>query len=143
MATSSTYRFFPWARRGLADKMTNTDNNGPLPARASVSVGLVVTGVAAPTYDVSVYGPGDVIGVDTTLIVRTDPRPYSSDVEANFFPAIEFDASDFPWMFTPAMHDPTTNRLRPWCVLIVVDLSVGAAPVGQAGRPLPVLTIPS
>lgn len=143
MATASTYRFFPWARRGLADKMTNTDNNGPLPTRASVSVGLVVSGVAAPTYNLSVYGPGDVIGVDTTLIVRTDPRPNSSDVEANFFPTIEFDASDFPWMFTPAKNDPTTNRLRPWCVLIVVDVSVVQPPTGQAGRPLPVLLIPS
>jgi hypothetical protein len=141
--TASTYRFFPWARRGLADKMTNADTGAPLQARASVSVGLVVSGVAAPEYNLSVYGPGDVIGVDTTLIVRTDPRPNSSDVESNFFPAIEFDASDFPWMFTPAKNDPATNRLRPWCVLIVVDLSVVQPPTGQAGRPLPVLLIPS
>src|SRR5262245_16481022 len=113
MATASTYKFFPWARRGLADKMTTADTGVPLPARASVSVGLVVTGVTSPDYKMSVYGPGDVIGVDTQLIVRMDPRPYSTDVEANFFPAIEFDASDFPWMFTPAKSDPATNRLRP------------------------------
>ncbi|HEY4302946.1 MAG TPA: hypothetical protein VGM82_00655 [Gemmatimonadaceae bacterium] len=139
---ASTYKFFPWARRGLADKMTTADQGQPLPARSSVSVGLVVTGVAAPTYSLAVYGPGDVVGVDTTLIVRVDPRPNASDVEANFFPAIEFDASDFPWMFTPAMNDPTTNQLRPWCVLIVVDLAVVAAPTGQAGSPLPVVVIP-
>jgi hypothetical protein len=144
MATSSptsTYRFLPWARRGLSDKIKVPDTGAPLAARATVAVGITVTGSPEATYNLSVYGPGDVIGVDTTMIVRTDPRPNATDVESNFFAAIEFDAPDFPWLFTPAMSS-ANNRLRPWCVLIVVDLSVVQPPAGQAGHPLPVLVIP-
>jgi hypothetical protein len=139
---TSTYRFAPWARRGLADHIKGADTGAPLPARAQVGVGLTVTGSSRVTYDLSLYGPGDVLGVDTTLIVRTDPRPNATDVEANYVPAIEFDAPDFPWMFTPAVSG-SNNRLRPWCVLIVVDLAAVDAPRTEPGRPLPVLTVPA
>jgi hypothetical protein len=139
---TSTYRFLPWARRGLADKIKGADTGAALPARAKVPVGLTVTGSSEVKYDLSLYGPGDVIGIDTTLIVRTDPRPNATDVEANYFPAIEFDAPDFPWLFTPAVSG-TNNQLRPWCVLIVVDLSVVDAPRAEPGHPLPVIVVPS
>ena len=99
---TSTYRFLPWARRGLASRIAQTDTGAPLPVRAKISVGLTVTGSTETKYDLSVYGPGDVLGIDTTLIVRTEPRSNATDVESNYFPAIEFDAPDFPWLFTPA-----------------------------------------
>lgn len=139
---NTTYRFLPWARRGLADRIQDADTGGTLPARAKVSVGLTITSVQEAKYELSVYGPGDVLGVDPRLIIRTDPRPNVTDVEPNYFPLIEFDPPDFPWLFTPA-KSPTNDQLRPWCVLIVVDLDVVAAPRGEAGKPLPVLTVPS
>ncbi len=138
---TSTYRFLPWARRGLADRIADTDTGAPLPVRAKVSVGLTVTGSTEAKYDLSVYGPGDVLGIDTTLIVRTEPRSNATDVESNYFPAIEFDAPDFPWLFTPAVSG-SNDRLRPWCVLVVVDLSVVAAPRAEPGHPLPVIVVP-
>jgi hypothetical protein len=110
--------------------------------RAKVSVGLTVTGSAEAKYDLAVYGPGDVLGIDTRQIVRVEPRQNATDVESNYFPAIEFDAPDFPWLFTPAVSG-ANDRLRPWCVLIVVDLSVVDAPRAEAGHPLPVLVVPS
>ena len=79
-----------------------------LAPRAKVSVGLTVTTIAEQTVDLSLYGPGDVIGVDPRMIVRTDPRPLSADVEPNYMPLIEFDPPDFPWMFTPARADTQT-----------------------------------
>ena len=139
---ASTYRFLPWTRRGLADRIAETDTGAPLPVRAKVSVGLTVTGSAEAKYDLSVYGPGDVLGIDTTQIVRTEPRRNATDVESNYFPAIEFDAPDFPWLFTPAVSG-ANDRLRPWCVLIVIDLSVVDAPRAEAGHPLPVIVVPS
>ena len=48
-------------------------------------------------------------------------------------PLIEFDPPDFPWMFTPAKAR-RERGLRPWCVLIVVDLDV-VAPRGKPGAP--------
>jgi hypothetical protein len=92
--------------------------------------------------DLSVYGPGDVLGIDTSQIVRIEPRQNATDVESNYFPAIEFDAPDFPWLFTPAVSG-ANDRLRPWCVLIVIDLSVVDAPRAEAGHPLPVIVVPS
>ena len=73
--------------------------------------------------DLSLYGPGDVLGIDPQLIVRTDPRPNSSDVEPNYLPAIEFDPPDLPWLFTPRSAGGN-ERLRPWLVLVCVDRSI-------------------
>ena len=73
--------------------------------------------------------------------MRTDPRPHSVDVEPNYLPLIEFDPPDLPWLFTPAASGPD-DRLRPWCVLVVVDLGVVEPPRTEPGLPLPVLEVP-
>lgn len=133
------YRFLPWARRGLAQGITNSDNpGGNLPARTSLRVNLDATGGTA-TARVDVYGPGEVTGIDRRLILRTDPRPGATDFEPNYLPAIEFDPPDFPWLFTPAAH--RAGQLRPWCVLIAVEKGPGVNVSVRADAPLPVLTI--
>jgi hypothetical protein len=76
----------------------------------------------------------------------------ATDFEPNYFPAIEFDRPDFPWLFTPAKANDK-GRLRPWICLVVVrkqdgvTLRVdGALPVleirapAQPQRELPDLT---
>ena len=135
---ATTYRFLPWARRGLADRIVEPDAGAALPARAKVSVGITLSNLGETPYTLSLYGPGDVIGIDPTMIVRTEPRASSSDVEPNYFALIEFDPPDFPWLFTPAKVG-AGERLRPWCVLIVIDLDRVAAPHTEAGRPLPLI----
>ena len=140
---ATRYRFLPWARRGLVDRVAIADEPGAaIPARAQVSVGLTVSGTPTQSQSLDVYGPGDVLGVDPRLIVRLDPRANSTDVEPNYFPLIEFDPPDFPWMFTPA-RSAASQRLRPWCVLVVIDTTVVAVPRMQVGRPLPTITIPA
>ena len=138
MATSG-YRFLPFARRGLAARIGTPP---PGATRASVRVGVTLSSIPEVTRDLALYGPGDVLGIDTRLIVRTSPARNSVDVEPNYLAHIEFDPPDFPWLFTPA-GAPADNRLAPWCVLVVVDLDVVAAPATAAGRPLPTLTIPA
>lgn len=148
MAEVAEYRFLPWTRRGLVTQAGPQDGpEAALPERATVRAGLTVTGVGAtPEVDLSLYGPGDVLGVDPRLIVRTDPRPGSIGVEPNYLPAVEFDPPDLPWMFTPAQ--PGTNeRLRPWLVLACVDRAVVDPPHlrSSGGRrgPLPVIELPA
>jgi hypothetical protein len=141
MATTS-YTFLPWARRGLAARIVAGAAGAALPARAEVSVGLTLSNLPEARYATTLYGPGDVLGVDPALILRTDPRPNSADVEPNYLPLIEFDPPDLPWLFTPAASGPD-DRLRPWCVLIVVDLAVVDPPTTEPGRPLPVLRVPA
>jgi len=134
------YRFLPWTRRGLAASILQTDTGGDLAARARLPVAITVTGLTPAGVDLEVYGPGDVIGVDQRLIVRTEPRPNVTDFEPNYFAAIEFDLPDFPWMFTPARAG-AQERLRPWCVLVVLDERVVEPPKVNRGAPLPVVTI--
>jgi hypothetical protein len=137
----TNYTFLPWARRGLVARTDPVPADGALLAHSTVTVGLRLTGLPESHYHLTLHGPGDVVGVDRRVIIRTDPRPQSIDVEPNYLPLIEFDPPDFPWMFTPAPSGPD-DRLRPWCVLVVVDLSVIDPPQVEPGRPLPVLAVP-
>jgi hypothetical protein len=137
----TNFTFLPWARRGLVARTSPVPVDGPLPAHAGVTVGLRLSGLPESRFDLTLSGPGDVLGVDRRFIVRTDPRPQSTGVEPNYLPLIEFDPPDFPWLFTPASSGPG-DRLRPWCVLVVVDLAVVDPPRVDPGRPLPVLVLP-
>ena len=42
------------------------------------------------------YGPGDIIGIDAGLIVRTEPRHWITNFETNYLPFVEFYDEDFP-----------------------------------------------
>ena len=139
--TLPKYRFLPWTRRGLAAVIPDAGANASLPARAKLAVAITVTNATVPPVNIELYGPGDVIGVDPRLIVRTDPRPHITDFEPNYFATIEFDFPDFPWMFTPE-RARAEERLHPWCVLVVLDQAVVAPPKVNRGAPLPVVTIP-
>src|SRR6478672_74359 len=97
---ASSYRFLPWTRRGLAGRIGTKEADAPLPAAG---------------FTLAVMGPGDVLGIDPRIVLRTDPRPAASDVEPNYFAQIEFDPPDFPWLFTPAKSG-ADQRLRPWLV---------------------------
>ena len=48
-----------------------------------------------------------------------DPQPDTGDFEPTYFPSVEFDRPDFPWLFTPASAGPDA-KLRPWLCLVVV-----------------------
>ena len=146
---SIPYRFMPWARRGLARSHQNADAGGAtLAVRPKVSVGLTIqarqdgnpAAAVSGNIDLSLYAPGDVIGIDPRLIVRTDPKPQVTNFEPNYLAIIDFDPPDFPWLLTPAKAD-AGNRLRPWLVLVVVDRGVVAPPTLKSGRPLPSISL--
>ena len=81
-------------------------------------------------------------GIDQQQVVRTEPRNLSFDFEPNYFPAIEFDRPDFPWLLTPAKAD-TKGILRPWLCLIVVKKQDGVTLRSGGNLTLPVLEIKS
>lgn len=70
---------------------------------------------------VELYGPGDVRGFDSRVVVRTDPKfdPEIGDFEPNYFPMIEFAEPDFAWRYSPEGLDSNGN-LRPWITLIAL-----------------------
>ncbi|MEQ8701986.1 MAG: hypothetical protein RLT05_36160, partial [Bauldia litoralis] len=134
-----TMQFLPWVRRGLAAELTHVDDGGTLPANASLPVTLTVSGRNL-TNTVRTYGPGDITGLDTQAIARTAPGRHAINVSPDEFVAVEFDAPDLPWLFTPA-RAAADRRLRPWLVLIVVRRMAGIGISVPRGAPLPVLTI--
>jgi hypothetical protein len=99
---------------------------------------LRVNSAAPIDFNIQLYGPGDITGIDAREVIRTEPQSHMTDFEPNYFPAIEFDRPDFPWLFTPAKAD-AARRLRPWICLIVVRKE-GAVLSTVPHQPLPVIT---
>jgi hypothetical protein len=124
MADLGTYHFLPWLRRGIGAALAPAA--GPLPARAQLEIVLgidatlngTVTPVTLPSTTVTVFGAGDIVGMLPFHVIRTEPRPYTSNFEPNYLAGIEFDTPDAPWLFTPA--GATGDRLQPWLALIVL-----------------------
>lgn len=137
----ATYSFLSWSRQGVAAAIPAVDQAGSrLPAQAHLNVNLSLNGAIPVTASLRVYGPGDVTGIDTRQVVRTDPHPHTRNFEPNYFPAVEFDRPDFPWLFTPAKADPQ-GRLRPWICLVVVKQQEGVRLKVDRSQPLAVLEI--
>lgn len=134
--------FLPWVRQGAAAAIDLPDDRtSTQPGAVSVDVTLTINrNQPLPPTKIQLRGPADVIGIDANQIVRTDPRPGSSDFEPNCFPCIEFDRPDFPWLFTPAAANGS-SQLRPWLCLIVVRKHAGVQLDSSAGAPLPRLKI--
>jgi hypothetical protein len=139
-----TYSFLPWLRQGIANAITAP----PAGARASIQVDLQLTGnpvtgntpLTAPvTQAVELYGPGDIIGVDSRVIVRTEPRQFVTNFESNYLAACDFYDEDFCWRYTPAPAQGL--KLLPWIALVVVKESEFAEAKNLAGHPLPFVTI--
>ena len=126
MDTLKNYTFLPWLRQGIAAEIPVTDKLGSdgsatLPERAELSVSFNVNGQPV-SKQVQLLGPGDVVGINPRAVVKTEPRNFVTDFEANYLPYIEFYEEDFPWRFTPAKAANVLeqSRLRPWIFLIVL-----------------------
>jgi hypothetical protein len=106
----STYSFLPWLRQGLANNLTAADLDASVKLRATIPVHLTISGegvngsalTESVNRNVQLFGPGDIVGIESRAIVRTAPRHWITDFEPNFMPFIEFYDEDFPWRHTPA-----------------------------------------
>jgi hypothetical protein len=141
--TAASLTFLPWVRQGVAAAINAPDTLGAgQRAVIDLNATIKVNAAATPsvTMNVRLRGPADVVGIDGNQIIRMDPHPGTSDFEPNYFPCIEFDRPDFPWLFTPA--SPAANaKLRPWLCLVVVRRQDGVMLTSTADSPLPVLRI--
>lgn len=143
MDTLRNYTFLPWTRRGLSADITTPDDLGSGSAaaeRATVSVDFNINADRVGK-DIEVLGPGDVIGINPRAIVKTEPRNWVTDFEANYLPYIEFYEEDFPWRFTPAAAANTLeqSRLRPWVFLVVLKEGEFLEP--RRSGPLPAIEL--
>mgnify|MGYP001564811982 CR=1 FL=1 len=139
-----TYSFLPWLRQGIANNIIKGDNDPSVLLRASIAVSLTVTGkkldgsdVAPNTIpkDIELYGPGDIVGIDSKAIVKAEPRNWITNFEPNYLPYIEFYDEDFPWRYSPAR--PNVDRLRPWLTLVVLKEEEFEDGANMKDKPLP------
>jgi len=145
MSPIATYSFLPWLRQGLANQI----QPGAATVRATVKVKLDIVGtgidadkVTAVEKDVSIYGPGDIVGIDRKAIVRTEPHHWITNFEPNYLPFVEFYDEDFPWRYTPMVADSNLHRLTPWIALAVLEEGAEFKEGENIlNRPLPYITI--
>ena len=135
--------FLPWVRQGAAGAINSPDTlDASLKGAVDLTATLTINSAQGVPVPVRLRGPADVVGFDPHEIVRMDPKPESTDFEPNYFPAVEFDRPDFPWLFTPASARADA-KLRPWLCLVVVRKQDGVILSSAADSPLTVLTITS
>ena len=126
MKPLATYTFLPWLRHGLANSIKNADTDASVKIRPSIEIDVAVEAIEHNNNKINknvkqkiqIYGPGDIIGVETKAIIKAEPRHWITNFEPNYFPYIEFYDEDFAWRYTPA--DKNGNRLRPWISLVVL-----------------------
>lgn len=142
--SNASYAFLPYVRQGAAAGIQTPDGLGvpPQPGAISVSVSLQVNDVPPIARNLRLYGPGDVTGIDPQQVIRMEPANLAADFEPAYFPLIEFDRPDFPWLFTPAKAG-ADGKLRPWLCLVTVRKQKGVSLTTDRSRPLPVLGIDS
>jgi hypothetical protein len=141
--TLRNYTFLPWLRQGIAgeiDTLENLGGPGDSPQRPSVEVSFKV-GTESVSKNAELLGPGDIVGINPRAIVKTEPRNFVTDFEANYLAYIEFYEEEFPWRFSPAraVGELAQTKLRPWIFLIV--LTEEEFDDRPAGGPLPAIEI--
>jgi hypothetical protein len=110
--------------------------------------------LAQPSKAIRMYGPGDALGIDQERITRVEPEPGTSGSPPNYFPVVEFDRADLPWILSPERAsedtydgDPYVDsdgkaRIRPWIALVTVPEETATVTTDGAGG-LPVLEAPT
>lgn len=128
--TLASFDFVPYALTGLAAAMRTPDAG----VHSFTHVTLPLTddqgGAAAAEQDVTLYGPGDVLGIDPGQIVRRYPPPGSTNAEETFHAHIEFDRPELPWAFSA--HTPG-ERMPAWLALVVFERGEVQWEPAQAG----------
>lgn len=156
MSNTNDYTFLSWVRLGMGqsiqlthDQLIEKAKKGELfkDEESSVPVSMTLveqasTGVhenSSLQTHVRMFGPGEVTSIDRRQVIRTDPAPYSTNVEPNYFPMVEFDRPDFPWLLSPTCH--SANKLLPWLYLVTVEKKDGVLTPPTETVPLPILHI--
>ncbi len=115
------YTFTSWMRKGISANITTEDDLGRETnlsgERAKIPLDITVNSeVVFKKFDL--IGPGDILGINPGMIIRSEPRKFISNFEPNYLAFVEFYDEDFIWRYTPA--HPQGERLRPWITLLIL-----------------------
>ena len=116
-ATVAKYTFSSWLRKGIGTKINEPDNLGtgvsPTKERPSVPVEVTIN-THTVHKDFSLIGPGDIIGINPKMVVRTEPKPEITNFEPNYLAFVEYYDEEFAWRYSPAK---ASGRLRAFALL--------------------------
>src|SRR5262252_1483280 len=142
MANQATQIFLPWVQPGVAAAIPAEAEEKLLTGQAAIlSLPLQLVVNSSPVVKTArLYSPADIIAIDPQQVVRVEPRHGTTEFEPNYFPAIEFDRPDFPWLFTPLKANDA-GQLRPWLCLVVVQKQNGVELQQPNDQGLPKLVI--
>jgi hypothetical protein len=135
------YQFHSWTRKGISTGITEGDDLGTgtssLKERAKIVVPVSLNHGPDIPIDFALIGPGDIIGLNRNMIVRTEPLNWITNFEPNYLAFAELYDEDMAWRYTPA--GPDGKKLRPWIFLLV--LKEDEYTRTKRGVPLPSITI--
>ncbi|MGH7525076.1 MAG: hypothetical protein ACREMX_00070, partial [Gemmatimonadales bacterium] len=89
--------------------------------------------------DVALYGPGDIVGIDRSAIIKMEPRNGITNFEPNYLAYLEFYDEDFPWRYSPMTA--ANHRLHPWIMLVVLKTEEFTEGKNVKDRPLPYVNL--
>jgi hypothetical protein len=143
--------FYSFVRRGLATAFTNEDGTDAGSSETTIQFDITPGGVVAADIPpvaratLSLVGPGDIVGLDSSVVVRVSPKANDFDAEYIPYALIEFDQADLPWRYTPAKEAgdvaSQTDQLRPWFSLVVLPATEANIQAPTAAQKLPLLTV--
>ena len=114
----ASYEFVPWALSGLAAAQRTPASGARAGTTVTVPLGDDKGGSDAVARDVTLLGPGDVLGIEPGQIVRRYPPPGSVSAEETFHAHIEFDRPELPWSFSARTPE---ERMPAWLALVVFE----------------------
>jgi len=149
MSKIGTYSFLPWLRQGVANKITSPDMDPAVTLRATIKIDLELEAkmlegdpeTKVISKDIQLYGPGDIVGIDSKAIIKNEPRHGITNFEPNYLPYIDFYDEDLPWRYTPAAANTETDRLRPWITLVLLKEEEFTEGKNIKDKPLPFIEV--
>ncbi|HEX2062617.1 MAG TPA: hypothetical protein VHK90_17890 [Thermoanaerobaculia bacterium] len=142
--TVARYTFSSWLRKGIGNRITEVDHLGggasATKERSNVPIDVVLNS-AAVHKEFALLGPGDIIGINPHVVVRTEPLRWITNFEPNYLAFVEFYDEDFLWRYTPAKANG--DRLRPWLALLVLEVTEDGSEFtyNKDRLPLPTVTV--
>ncbi len=122
--------FLPYLRQGL----TTLAEHDKVPGkRMIVPVKLTVTAsdiqnnpvnTSIAEKEITIFGPGDVLGINENVISRLAPSPNTHNFESTLVPFIEFSEPDLLWRFS-SLQTAGKKDWIPWLALIVLKAENG------------------
>lgn len=122
------YQFISALQQGIAAQTSETaGSRRSLSVDLSVEANKDIVSLAPAGKRLTIFGPGDVLGINPAAIIRTEPASNVGDFEPNYFPFVEFGEADFLWRYSlgPVVDKEEGKEnekgVIPWLTLLVLE----------------------